>query len=72
VHLNGASIPASLSQAQLHAWMLSHPQQASLGFLGNPPQSPAADRSELSHQLSSFYGSYVAAQASRSTRRPLR
>jgi hypothetical protein len=64
VHLNGASIPAYLSQAQLHAWMLSHPQQANLGFLGNPPQSLAADRSALSHQLSSIYGSYTAAQAS--------
>jgi hypothetical protein len=63
VHENGVSIPAYLGQAQLHAWLLSHPQQANLAFLGNAPQSLAADRAFVDHQISSLYGNYVAAQA---------
>jgi hypothetical protein len=63
VHENGVSIPAYLSQAQLHGWLLSHPQQANAAFFGNAPQSLAADRSAVSQQIGSLYGNYLAAEA---------
>jgi hypothetical protein len=63
VHDNGLSIPAYLNQAQLHSWLLGHPQQAANALIGNPPASAATDRSLISHQISSLYGQYVASQA---------
>ena len=62
-HDNGVSIPAYLDQAQLHAWLLSHPQQAVTSLLSGPPPPAGADRSAINHQLTTIYGNYVAAQA---------
>jgi hypothetical protein len=59
IHVNGASIPAYLDQAQLHGWLLSHQQQGQAALIGGP-QSPAAYRSLINHQATSLYGSYAA------------
>jgi hypothetical protein len=64
VHDNGLSIPAYLDQAQLHSWLLSHPQQAANALIGNPGTTAPADRSLINHQLGSLYGQYVANQSS--------
>jgi hypothetical protein len=63
VHVNSVSVPAYLDQAQLHGWLLSHPQQAQSGFIGGGRQSDAADRSVINQQITSFYGQYLSSEA---------
>ena len=59
IHQNGAAIPAHFDQAQLHSWLLSHPQQAQAGFLGGPALPAAAVRSQVNQHMTNFYGSYA-------------
>ena len=60
----GVSIAAHLDQAQLQSWLLSHPQQAQVAVLGGgPPQSVAADRSQINQQITQIYGDYLGSEA---------
>jgi hypothetical protein len=64
VHQNGVSVPAYFDQAQLHSWLLSHPQQAQTGFLGPSPALPAAAiRSQVSQHITTLYGAYATTEA---------
>jgi hypothetical protein len=64
VHQNGVSIPAYFDQAQLHSWLLSHPEQAQAGFLGGPQgPSTAAVRSQVNQHMTMFYGAYATTEA---------
>jgi hypothetical protein len=64
VHQNGVSIPAYFDQAQLHSWLLSHPQRAQTGFLGGPQALPAAVvRSQVNQHIAMFYGNYATSEA---------
>ena len=57
------SIPPYLDQAQLHSWLLSHPQQAQTAFLGPPALPAAAVRSQINQHMTTFYGNYATTEA---------
>ena len=64
VHQNGVSVPAYFDQAQLHSWLLRHPQQAQTGFLGASPAPPtAAIRSQVNLHITTLYGAYATTEA---------
>jgi hypothetical protein len=63
VHQNGVSVPAYFDQAQLHGWLLSHPQQAQTGFLGGAPAPVAAVRSQVNQHITTLYGAYATTEA---------
>ncbi len=74
VGVNGISIPARLSQAQLKSWILQHPRQYDQAFTNGGPQlGPAPGRIPVSRSASSrpvidrdiatIYGDYVSSEA---------
>jgi hypothetical protein len=70
VDVNGISVPAQLSQAQLKSWILQHPRQYDQGFVNGGPQfgpapgsmpvSRAANpRPVIDRDIATIYGDYT-------------
>ena len=73
VNVNGISIPAALSQAQLESWILRHPQQADQAFVNASPQAgpvpgsvPAPPsgsiRTVIGRDIATAYGDYISSE----------
>jgi hypothetical protein len=73
VGVNGISVPAQLSQAQLKSWILQHPQQYDQAFVNGGPQfgpAPGAVpvprsaklRPLIDRDIAAIYGNYTSAE----------
>jgi hypothetical protein len=73
VGVNGISVPAQLSQAQLKSWILEHPQQYDRAFVNGPqfgpppgllPVSRSANlRPVIDRDIATIYGAYTSDEA---------
>jgi hypothetical protein len=74
INVNGISVPAQLSQAQLKSWILRHPQQYDQAFVnggpqvGPPPGGAPVSRSAhprpvTDREIATIYGDYTADEA---------
>jgi hypothetical protein len=73
INVNGISVPAQLSQAQLKSWILRHPQQYDQAFasgglqFGPPPGSipvtrSASPRPVIDRDIATIYGDYTSTE----------
>jgi hypothetical protein len=73
IGVNGISVPAQLSQAQLKSWILQHPQQYDQAFVNGGPQfgpAPGAipvprsanPRPVIDRDIATIYGDYTSAE----------
>ena len=73
VNVNGVSIPAALSQAQLESWILRHPRQSDQAFVnavlqagpvpGSVPAAPSGSiRPVIGREIATIYGDYIASE----------
>jgi hypothetical protein len=70
INVNGISVPAQLSQAQLESWILQHPQQYDQAFVNGGPQAGPAPggipvsraanpRPVIDRDIATIYGDYT-------------
>ena len=70
INVNGISVPAQLSQAQLKSWILQHPQQYDQAFVNGGPQfgpapgsipvsRSATPRPVIDRDIATLYGDYT-------------
>jgi hypothetical protein len=73
VGVNGISVPARLSQAQLKSWILQHPRQYDQAFVNGGPQfgpapgaipvpRSASPRPVIDRDIATIYGDYVSSE----------
>jgi hypothetical protein len=74
ISVNGISVPAQLSQAQLKSWIQQHPQQYDQAFVNGGPQSgpapgglpvsrSASPRPVIDRDIATIYGDYTSNEA---------
>jgi hypothetical protein len=73
VGVNGISVPAQLSQAQLKSWILEHPQLYDRAFVNGPQSGPppgllpvsrsANPRPVIDRDIATIYGAYTSDEA---------
>ncbi len=70
INVNGISVPAQLSQAQLETWIVRHPQQYNQAFVNGGPQfgpppggapvsRSASPRPVIGRDIATIYGDYT-------------